>query len=104
MGEWKKGADIDLRKGDVVKAIRTLDEGNVPMGAFGIVFEDTDAFDDGNGPMVRFWYYRGSECVTDGPTPWRTPCCNVYTGDVVRTDDRPLFDEDEFGNAVIAKS
>lgn len=97
MSTWKEGADIDLRKGDVVRALRALDEGNVPMGTCGIVFEDADAFDDGNGPMVRFYN------LQDWPKNVRWPCCNVYTGDVVRIEDRPVFEEDADGNAVVPR-
>lgn len=60
---------MNLRRGTLVRAERHLDpEGaNVQSGTLGVVFEETDAYGDGNGPMVR-WFSHGA--------------CNVYDGDV----------------------
>ena len=57
-----------LRRGDVVIARCHLDaEGaNVRPGTIGVVFEETNAYGDGNGPMVR-WLNLGA--------------CNIYNGD-----------------------
>ncbi len=55
-----------FRVGLEVRASRLLD-GAVTEGTRGVVFEKSDAFDDGYGPMVRW---------ADGS------CCNVYDGDV----------------------
>lgn len=60
---------IDLPRGALVVAIRVVDpEGaNAQVGEAGVVFEPTNHYGDGNGPMVR-WFSGGA--------------CNVYEGDV----------------------
>ena len=57
-------------------AIRVLDRhaADVQIGTLGVVFEEADAYGDGNGPMVR--WFTGT-------------CCNVYPGDV--ESDRKKF-------------
>ena len=59
----------DLNRGTLVAAIGHLDAdgANVSDCTLGVVFEVTDAYGDGNGPMVR-WCSGGA--------------CNVYEGDV----------------------
>ncbi len=68
----KAGALFDppLLRGDRVRAIRDFDPdvADVSAGQPGVVFEEADAYGDGNGPMVR-WVISGS-------------ACNVYVGDV----------------------
>lgn len=58
-----------LQRGTVVIARKLLDpEGaDVEPGTPGVVFEETDAYGDGAGPMVR--WFTGT-------------ACNVYDGDV----------------------
>jgi hypothetical protein len=62
----------DLRRGDVVMAVKYLDAADVHAGTLGVVFEETNAYGDGGGPMVRFM----NMCA-----------CNVYHGQVVRVGD-----------------
>lgn len=65
---------FNLSRGTLVKAIRNLD----PDGAavleedLGVVFEEADYYEDGCGPMVR-WFRGGA--------------CNVYEGDVAVASD-----------------
>lgn len=63
----------ELRRGDVVIALRDLDPqgADVKAYAIGVVFEEHDAYKDGNGPMVR-WIYQNNA----------GGACNVYEGDV----------------------
>lgn len=58
-----------LRRGTLVEAVRhlDLDGANVPVGEKGVVFEESNAYGDGAGPMVR-WFSGG--------------CCNVYAGQI----------------------
>lgn len=58
----------ELRRGTLVISTRDLTEVcKTPAGTLGVVFEETNAYGDGNGPMVR----------------WLNNCaCNVYDGDV----------------------
>jgi hypothetical protein len=58
-----------LRRGDVVYAVRQIDPkgADVRPGTIGVVFEETNAFGDDAGPMVR-WANMGA--------------CNIYDGDV----------------------
>ncbi len=60
-----------MERGTRVVALRDLDPqgANVKRGTVGLVFEHTNAYGDGCGPMVR-WASGG--------------CCNVYPGDVER--------------------
>lgn len=68
---WSKiGTPVmELGRGTKVRALRDLDPvgANVPAGDFGVVFEEANAYGDGNGPMVS-WFGGGF--------------CNVYEGDV----------------------
>ena len=72
--EWMKGQSeqprLDLSRGTLVEALRDLDpEGaNVAKGTLGVVFEESNFYGDGCGPMVR-WATGGA--------------CNVYHGDVI---------------------
>ena len=60
----------DLERGDVVMAVRNIAAaGDARPGTLGVVFEETNAYLDGGGPMVKFM----NMC-----------CCNVYHGDVVK--------------------
>lgn len=59
-----------LRRGDVVIAKRPIRAGGVTTGMRGVIFEPLDQYEDGNGPMVR-WF--------DHP---RMTACNVYDEDV----------------------
>lgn len=63
----------ELSRGDVVLAIKNLDPygANVRKGTVGIVFEETNAYGDNGGPMVR-WTNMGA--------------CNIYQGDVIQID------------------
>ena len=65
----KKPANLVLHRGTIVVAKRHLDKegANVRPGTQGVVFEESDAYGDGAGPMVR-WSNMGA--------------CNVYPGDV----------------------
>lgn len=65
-----------LRRGDIVTAIKSLDpEGaDVRRGTQGVVFEETNAYGDDGGPMVR-WANMGA--------------CNVYDGDVSVLTNHP---------------
>lgn len=67
----------ELRRGDMVVATRQVDPpgANVREGTVGIVFEETNYYGDGAGPMVR-WLNMGQ--------------CNVYDVDVryLRKDDK----------------
>lgn len=67
----------ELRRGDVVMALKNVDPkgANARRGTQGVVFEETNAHKDGNGPMVR-WANMGA--------------CNVYDGDV-----KLVFEEHE---------
>ena len=56
-----------LHRGTLVVSNIYLDACDTPAGTLGVVFEETNAYGDGNGPMVRF--VNGN-------------CCNVYEGDV----------------------
>ncbi len=58
-------------RGTPVKATQDIDPtgANVKRGDVGVIFEESDAYGDGCGPMVR-WYRGGA--------------CNVYPGQVVR--------------------
>lgn len=58
-----------LRRGDRVRALVNLDPrgARVMEGMAGVVFEESDAYGDGCGPMVR-WENGGA--------------CNVYDGGV----------------------
>jgi hypothetical protein len=58
-----------LRRGTEVEAVKPLDPtgANVKPGDRGVVFEETNAYGDGSGPMVK-WFGGGQ--------------CNVYPGDV----------------------
>jgi hypothetical protein len=60
----------DLMRGDIVMALRHLDPNgaDVRKGTIGVVFEETNYYSDGAGPMVRFM---------------NCGACNVYRGDVV---------------------
>ena len=57
-----------LKRGDTVIADIDLDPvgANVKKGTIGVVFEEANAYGDGNGQMVR-WFNGGA--------------CNVYEGD-----------------------
>ena len=59
----------NLKRGDLVKATKFLDPeaARVEVGTLGVVFEETNAYGDGCGPMVR--WFTGT-------------ACNVYEGDV----------------------
>ena len=59
----------DLQRGDVVIALRIVPAADARPGTLGVVFEETNAYGDGGGPMVQFM----NMC-----------CCNVYHGDVVK--------------------
>lgn len=65
----------DLKRGDVVVALQNLDEegANVKAGMKGVVFEETNAYKDDGGPMVR-WENNG--------------CCNVYGDQVAKLKER----------------
>jgi hypothetical protein len=65
-----------LMRGDVVEAIHLLDEdvAHIEPGTIGVVFEETNAYKDNCGPMVR-WFNK------------KTTCCNVYTGDIKRLEN-----------------
>ena len=64
----------DLQRGDVVMAVRNIQAaGDARPGTLGVVFEETNSYNDGGGPMVRFM----NMC-----------CCNVYHGDVIRVNPR----------------
>lgn len=62
-------ANLGCKRGQLVCATKHLDPqgANVTPGTLGVVFEEANAYGDGNGPMVR-WFTGG--------------CCNVYPGDV----------------------
>lgn len=66
MAPWNR---TDLKRGDVVQALEDLDmeAARVFEGMTGVVYEETDAYKDGGGPMVRWANF----C-----------CCNVYGGQV----------------------
>lgn len=68
---WSTVEVSKLRRGDQVRAIRHLDIGvaDAKPGDLGVVFEQTNAYGDGCGPMVR--WHKGT-------------ACNVYDGDVER--------------------
>lgn len=59
----------NLRRGDLVRASMRLDMtgADVFAGDYGVVFEEADHYEQGTGPMVR-WFSGGA--------------CNVYDGDV----------------------
>ena len=59
-----------LIRGDVVIAKRSLHAADVTKGMRGVVFEPLNQYEDGNGPMVR-WF--------DHPN---MTACNVYDEDV----------------------
>lgn len=58
-----------LRRGDMVMAARDSGACAALKGEVGVVFEESDAYGDGHGPMVK-WTTCGSSC-------------NVYDADVV---------------------
>lgn len=71
----------DLKKGTIVRAIRDLDPvgANVHQGDLGVVKAEAGAYEDDNGPMVR-WFR-----VADGLPQFHVSTagiCNVYEGDV----------------------
>lgn len=74
-----KEKEMDMKRGTLVCALKNLDpEGaNVLAGQLGVVFEESNAYADGCGPMVRWFTNRA---------------CNVYYGDVaeVRTVYHPM--------------
>lgn len=61
-----------LGRGDVVVARIHIDpEGaNVRPGTMGVVFEVSNAYNDGNGPMVR-WMNMGACNVYDRDLEWK---------------------------------
>ena len=63
----------NLQRGMVVIAVRRIDPqgADVRPGTMGIVFEETNAYGDGGGPMVR-WMNMGM--------------CNIYQGDAVTNE------------------
>lgn len=67
---------MKLSRGTMVFAVRHLDPSgaNVKKGTIGVVFEETNAYGDGNGPMVRWTVEESGEI--------NGKCCNVYDGDV----------------------
>jgi len=64
----------NLKRGTLVISNIHLNACNTPAGTLGVVFEETDAYGDGGGPMVRF--------VNDH-------ACNVYEGDVSVVEQVP---------------
>jgi hypothetical protein len=58
----------NLRRGTLVRSARYIAACDTVKDTLGVVFEETDAYKDGAGPMVRW---------TDGHA------CNVYEGDVI---------------------
>lgn len=69
-----------LRRGDMVVATRDLGSCHACEGSLGVVFEETNAYDDGNGPMVRWVGYYA--------TDYSQGCCNVYDGDVTAVNPK----------------
>lgn len=75
----------NLRRGQLVKAASYLDAGaaDVYPGTYGIVFEEGDAYEDGNGPMVSW--------MPQLHRPFGS-MCNVYDRDVVVIERIPLVE------------
>lgn len=73
-----------LCRGDVVMAKQDLDpEGaNVKQGDLGVVFEESNAYNDQGGPMIR--WMRAFTDATERASCHPGGCCNVYDGDVVK--------------------
>lgn len=68
---WKPYTENDeLWRGNIVIAAKHLDKpgADVRPGTMGVVFEETNYYNDGGGPMVK-WMNMGA--------------CNIYPGDVV---------------------
>lgn len=59
---------IHLHRGDVVLATKDLEAADVKKGTLGVVFEESNAYKDGGGPMVRWMNMN---------------CCNIYDDQVV---------------------
>ncbi len=60
----------EAERGDTVVATEDLDPAgaNVKAGEVGVVFEESNYYEDGGGPMVR-WFSGGA--------------CNVYLGQII---------------------
>jgi hypothetical protein len=67
----------NLKRGDVVLAVRRLDvkASNVRKGTIGVVFEEANFYKDGAGPTVR-WTNMG--------------VCNIYSGDVINLESSEI--------------
>ena len=73
-----KQSVLDFKRGDVVRAVQDLDPkgANVKAGEIGVVFEEANAYGDGNGPMVRWISYDEYDGYCVGGA------CNVYDDQV----------------------
>lgn len=76
MAAAQTSAVVNYPRGTLLRAGRLLDAGHAHAepGTLGVVFEEANAYGDGNGPMVR-WLTGGA--------------CNVYRDDVEVVDRRP---------------